>query len=58
MQLLHPVHDPSESGVDNDPRLPYYSNIEKWTANHAASIGMCGSYGHSHQNSNVEELVE
>ena len=58
MKLLHPVCDPSKSGIDNDPRLPYYSNIEKWTAKYAASIGMYGSYGHSYQTVNVEELVK
>ena len=58
MQLLHPVCDPSKSGIDNDPRLPYYSSIENWTAKYAATIGMYGSYGHSYQTVSVEELVQ
>ena len=55
MQLLHPVCNSSKSGIDN---FPYYSNIEKWTAKYAASIGMYGSYGYSYQTVNVEELVK
>ena len=58
MQLLHPVCDPSKSGIENDPRLAYYSNIENWTAKYAATIGMYGSYGHSYQTVSVEELVQ
>ena len=58
MQLLHPVRDPNNYGMDDDPVLPYYSNTEKWTAKHAASIGMCGSYRNPHQTSNVEESVK
>ena len=50
--------DPTKSGIENDPRLAYYSNIENWTAKYAATIGMYGSYGHSYQTVGVEELVQ
>ena len=57
-QLLMPVCDPSKSGIANDPRLPYYSSIEKWTAKYAASIGMYGAYGHTYETVTLEELVK
>lgn len=45
-QLLQPMCNPKKSWTDNDPRLPYYSHIENWTAKYAANISMYGSYGH------------
>ena len=56
-QLFQPMCDSEKSGIDNDPRLPYYSHIENWTAKYAASIGMYGSYGHDYHTANVEELL-
>jgi hypothetical protein len=56
-QLLQPMCDPEKSGIQDDPRLPYYSEIEKWTAKYAASIGLFGSYGHDYKTASIEELV-
>jgi hypothetical protein len=45
-QLLFPVCGPAQSGITNDPRLPFYSKVEGWSQKYAASIGIGGSYGH------------
>ena len=55
--MLHPVCDPSRSGIEDDPRLPYYSLIEKFTAKYAAEIGMYGSYTHKYDTPSVVDLV-
>ena len=57
-QLLQPMCDPSKSGIENDPRMPYYTNIENWTAKYAATIGMYGSYGHKYKTATAEELLQ
>ena len=56
-QLLQPMCDPSKSGIEGDPRMPYYTHIENWTAKYAASIGMYGSYGHNYKTASVQELL-
>ena len=58
MKNLHPVCNPSKSDIENDPQLPWYSNIENWTTKYAATIGMSSSYGHSYQTISVEDLVQ
>ena len=45
-QLLFPICDPRFSKIENDPRLPFYSKVEKWTQKYAATQGIGGSYGH------------
>jgi hypothetical protein len=37
----------SWSGIEEDPRLPFYSEVENWTQKYAASQGLMGAYGHS-----------
>ena len=56
-QLLLAMCDPKKSGIDNDPRLPYYSVVENWSSKYAAITGMTGSYGHSFKLPTIEELV-
>ena len=47
-QLLFPICDPEKSGIADDPRIPYYSSVEKWSTLYAASLGiLSGSYGHN-----------
>jgi hypothetical protein len=53
LQLLLPIGDPKKSGIENDPRLPYYSQVERWTQKYATSIGLGGSYGYSFKESHV-----
>jgi hypothetical protein len=44
LQLLLPMGDPKKSGIIDEPRLPYYSEVE--TKKYATAIGLGGSYGH------------
>ena len=57
LQLLLPIGDPKKSGIEDDPRLPYYSEVGRWTQKYATSIGLGGSYSHSFQEVMVEELL-
>ena len=45
-QLLFPICDQAFSTIENDPRLPFYSKVEKWSQKYAATQGIGGSYGH------------
>jgi hypothetical protein len=56
-QLLLPIGDPKKSGIEDDPRLPYYSEVERWTQKYATSLGLGGSYGHSFKEVMLEELL-
>ena len=57
LQLILPICDPAKSGIKDDPRMPFYSSVEKWSAVYANLIGMGGSYGHSFKNPLSFELV-
>ena len=50
--------DPKKSGIRDDPRMPWYSQIEKWTSKYASTIGMYGSYGHQFEHANINELLK
>ena len=56
-QLLLPVCNPSKSGIDGDPRSPYYIDIERFTNMSKAQPGFGGSYGHNWRVVNASELV-
>jgi hypothetical protein len=56
-QLLLPIGDSKKSGLENDPCLPYYSEVECWTQKYATSIRLGGSYGHSFKEVMLEELL-
>ena len=56
-QLLFPICDPAKSGIENDPRKAFYSEVENFTNQYAAEIGLMGSYGHSFKPVNAEELL-
>ena len=57
LQLLLPIGDPKKSGIENDPRMPYYSEVERWTQKYATSLGLGGSYGHSFKEAMLDELL-
>ena len=57
LQLLLPIGDPKKSGIENDPRMPYYSEVERWTQKYATSLGLGGSYGHKFEEVMLEELL-
>lgn len=45
--LILPINDTRHpKAFENDPRLPFYSNVERWTQIYAAQIGAFSSYGH------------
>ena len=56
-QLLFPVCDPAKSGITNDPWLPFYSKVERWSQKYAASQGIGGSYGHQCKPIMADELI-
>ena len=56
-QLLLPMCNPRRSGIDGDPRLPFYSNVEIYSNLYALQIGLGGSYGHSFKMLTLDELV-
>ena len=45
-QLILPLCDTSKSGVENDPRMNYYCEVEWWSNLYALQLGLGGSYGH------------
>jgi hypothetical protein len=57
LQLLLPMCDPAKSGIDGDPRRPYYTKVEAWTQKYATSLGLGGSYGHEFKPVLAQELV-
>ncbi len=57
IQLLLPIGDPKKLGIEDNPCLPYYSKVERWTQKYDTSIGLGGSYGHSFKEAMVEELL-
>ena len=56
-QLLFPMCDVGKSGIVDDPRMSYYSEVEKWTQMYASAIGLGGSYGHTFAEVKIPELV-
>jgi len=56
-QLLFPMCDPKRSGIDDDPRKPFYSSVEMFSNVYAMSLGLGGSYGHNFRTINLPELV-
>lgn len=55
-QLIFPLCNPNASGITSDPRLPFYSEIEKISNVYTYDIGLGGSYGHSFKTVSIEEL--
>ena len=55
-QLLLPFCDPAQSGVDGNPRLPYYTDVEKYSNASAAFSGQGSSYGHCWKPTSAGEL--
>jgi hypothetical protein len=57
LQLLLPMCDPAKSGIDVDPRRPYYTKVESWTQKYATALGLGGSYGHEFKPILAQELL-
>jgi len=56
-QFLLPICDTSKSGIEDDPRLLYYSNVEEWSNIYIFKIGLGGTYRHLFKNLNARDLV-
>ena len=56
-QLILPFCNTLLSGVEDDPRLSFYSKVERWSNEYAMSIGLGGSYGHNFNSILIPELV-
>ena len=49
--------NPARSGILYDPRLPFYSEVEKFLQLYAIQVNLGGTYRHSFNNLNIDELV-
>jgi hypothetical protein len=56
-QLLFPFCPPETSGIENDDRMPYYSNLAIFTNVYASTCGAGSGMGHDWRNVTVPELV-
>lgn len=56
-QLILPICNPQFSGIENDTRMSYYHEVERFTNGSKFSSGMGGSYGHSWKPVDLKELT-
>lgn len=56
-QLLLPLCDPSKSGIDQDPRMAYYTDVCRFTNANAYLSGQGSDYGHVWNNTSACELL-
>ena len=57
-QAILPIHDPKRTGVENDPRMPFYHNVAKWSNTYASNeLDMGNGYGHDFRNVTIDEMV-
>ena len=56
-QLILPVCNPKKSSVVDNPRLPYYTEVERFTNMSKAESGFGSSYYHSWKLATATELV-
>jgi hypothetical protein len=56
-QLLLPICDPKRSDIVDDPRKPFYCQVEQFSNLYGYSIGLGGSYGHKFRVIELHELV-
>ena len=56
-QLIFPLCDTKHSSLRGDERIPYYSNLEKWSNLYACQFSLGGSYGYNLNNINLHDIV-
>ena len=57
-QLLLPICNPKKSGVPNDPRIPFYSDVVNHSNLYASSLGLVGGqYSHAFKAIKIQELI-
>ncbi len=59
LQLLTPIANPSKSGIDKDPRKPFYSDVQTFTNVYSMSPmrDQGGESGHLFNTTNSQELM-
>ena len=58
-QALLPIHDIKRTGIENDPRIPFYHKVEKWSNSYASNeLDIGNGYGHSFKNVTIDEMVK
>lgn len=57
LQMLLPIMSPSDSGVDGDHRMPYYSNAAVLTNMYASSKGVGIGIGHEWKPCTIKDMV-
>ena len=59
LQLLLPIHDTKRTGIPDDPRMPFYHKVAKWSNSYASNdLDIGNGYGHSFKNVTMDELVK
>jgi len=56
-QLILPICDPLRSGIEDDPRMGFYTEVEKFTNMSKAESGAGGTYGHRWKQTDAAELT-
>ena len=56
-QLLLPLCDTAKSGIANDPRRSYYTELSKFTNSYAYLQGQGSDYGHVWKNTTAAEIL-
>jgi hypothetical protein len=57
LQLILPICNPALSGIENDPRISYYHDVEMHTNSTKFASGLGGSYGHNWVTTTMKELL-
>ena len=58
-QALLPIHDIKRTGIENDPRMPFYHKVAKWSNSYASNeLDIGNGYGHSFKNVTIDEMVK
>ena len=56
-QLILPICDTKRSGIENDPRMSFYYELEFWTKKYILDNRIGGTYGHSIKDIYAAELL-
>ena len=58
LQLILPFCNPAQSGIEDDPRIAFFTDEEKYTNMSKYESGTGGSYGHTWLPTTARELVQ
>ena len=57
LHMLLPIMPPSDSGIEDYHRMPYFSNAAIWSNTYASSKGLGIGIGHDLNQISIEEVV-